>query len=861
MVEHKRRLALLAGIMVLLTVVVAVFATSLLYQIMEEHKGLSMRDFLDSQAAIISVVDGDNRLVERSTSWLNSRAISLDQIDRSLRKFSFHHSHEEFLLAAEQDGMIHFRAVSGRRIRPGDPLELAIPIHSSQAVPMQRALRGESGVMIGPDYRGEQVLAAYRPITVHDQPMGMVYKIDIKELRAPYIRGGTIVGLVGLMLIGLGLLVFIRIGDPMIREIQESEKRYRQMVEGANTVILRLDAQGRISFINQYGLDLFGYSMDELLGHSVRGTIEPVGGPGRSLEMLCADGPVTNLETTNLRKDGSSLWLAWSVRIVFDHVGTASEFVCIGHDITRRKLAENARRDSEERFRGIAQASPVGIIITDLDGNLIYSNERVYEMTGLNAVELVGHGWFSQINREDRARVLGSWYGKSTGDVSSKLEFRLESVVGGTLWILGQAVSLHNDSRKVIGYVVTLTDITNLKEAEGQYKRLTAALDQAGEAVIITDAGGVITYVNPAFESMSGYSRQEAVGRKPNILKSGHHDAKFYACLWATLEKGKVWTGRFKNMRKDGVLYEVDTTIGPVRDETGEIINYVSVSRDVTDQLLLEAQLRQAQKLESIGQLSAGIAHEINTPIQYVGDNLRYLHESFQGMEAILSQMLKFLDQVRAGDVDQGMIRVIDKACQEADLDFTLQEVPRAVEQSLEGVERVANIVRSMKEFSHPGDERKIPSNINRGLENTITVARNEWKYVAEMVLDLSPDLPLVPCLVSELNQVFLNMIVNASQAIAEKLGDAPADKGTITVRTYQEEDMVVVEVEDTGSGIPKTVQDRIFDPFFTTKEVGKGTGQGLAIAHNVIVVKHNGKISFKSEEGVGTTFILKLPI
>ncbi len=262
----------------------------------------------------------------------------------------------------------------------------------------------------------------------------------------------------------------------------------------------------------------------------------------------------------------------------------------------------------------------------------------------------------------------------------------------------------------------------------------------------------------------------------------------------------------------------------------------------------LEDNLRQAQKLEAIGQLAAGIAHEINTPTQYVGDNLRFLKESFGELDGLLSQL------VDVGGAPAG------KLLEDADFDYLKEEIPRALNQSLEGVDRVAKIVRAMKEFSHPARE-KTATDLNRAIQSTITVASNEWKYVAEVDLDLDANLPSVHCSPAEFNQVVLNIIVNAAHAISDVVGDGGKGKGKIRVKTRADGDWAILEITDSGCGMPPHIQQRIFDPFFTTKEVGKGTGQGLAIAHNVIVDKHGGTIKVTSAPGAGTTFTIRLPI
>src|SRR4051812_16133130 len=262
----------------------------------------------------------------------------------------------------------------------------------------------------------------------------------------------------------------------------------------------------------------------------------------------------------------------------------------------------------------------------------------------------------------------------------------------------------------------------------------------------------------------------------------------------------------------------------------------------------LEDNLRQAQKLEAIGQLAAGIAHEINTPTQYVGDNLRFLKESFGELDILLAQLVNV-----GGEPASELLG-------EADFDYLKEEIPRALNQSLEGVDRVAKIVRAMKEFSHPARE-KTATDLNRAIQSTITVASNEWKYVAEVEMDLDAELPQVHCSPAEFNQVVLNMVVNAAHAIGDVVGDGAKGKGKIKVRTRSDGEWAVVEISDSGCGMPPHIQQRIFDPFFTTKEVGKGTGQGLAIAHNVVVDKHGGTIKVVSAPGQGTTFVIRLPI
>ncbi len=274
---------------------------------------------------------------------------------------------------------------------------------------------------------------------------------------------------------------------------------------------------------------------------------------------------------------------------------------------------------------------------------------------------------------------------------------------------------------------------------------------------------------------------------------------------------------------------------------------------------LVEAQrqMMHNEKLASVGQLAAGIAHEINTPIQYVGDNLHALSEFVRDMTELIEAYRRSLEEARKDmTISTSTLDTISEAEKQRDLQYILSDAPQAISQGLEGVQRVAHIVRAMKDFSHVDREEMATVDINRAVENTLTVARNEYKYVADVVMQLG-DVPPVECFLSEINQVLLNLIVNAAHAIADT-----KQRGTITVQTrLHDAETLEIAISDTGGGIPEEIRTRIYDPFFTTKEVGKGTGQGLNIAHRVIVEHHGGSLSFDTKMGCGTTFYIRLPL
>lgn len=374
----------------------------------------------------------------------------------------------------------------------------------------------------------------------------------------------------------------------------------------------------------------------------------------------------------------------------------------------------------------------------------------------------------------------------------------------------------------------------------------------------ITDQGVISEWTNRA-EQIFGILLRDAIGRPLRDLPIAWSWNEILAAMEETGDT--LTTVRLEKIRLTvpGAKEKfVKLTVSPICEDRG--IGYVIMGEDVTDRLVLEDELVQAQKLESVGHLASGIAHEINTPIQFVGDNVRFLSDSFSDIGCLIEQYQGLLEAVKTGVCPEALIETCEAANREADLEYLLAEIPKAIEQSAEGIDRVATLVRAMKEFSHPGSKEKAAVNLNKAIESTVTVARNEWKYVADLRTDLDPSLPLVPCLVGEFNQVVLNMIVNAAHAIADAV-KGTGGKGTITICTGRVGDFVEVRIADTGMGIPESIRHKIFDPFFTTKEVGKGTGQGLAIARSVVVGKHGGTIAVDSEVGKGTTFLIRLPL
>jgi PAS domain S-box-containing protein len=409
-----------------------------------------------------------------------------------------------------------------------------------------------------------------------------------------------------------------------------------------------------------------------------------------------------------------------------------------------------------------------------------------------------------------------------------------------------------------------------------------SALDATGSHFVIADSRrpkGPIVYVNRAVARDCGYAPEEMLGMTlKNFFPPELNEAQF-ELLRDAVRTGSDLRTELQARRRDGSTFWVGMFMTFLRDAHGKITHAVSTGADITrrleqesaqrrlqEQLLSEMQerermaieLRLAQKLESVGRLAAGIAHEINTPIQYIGDSLHFLQSATSDLQRLLTHYQAAIP--RLADRTSNVPPILELGDLEAatDLPFLTVEIPKAFERTLLGVEHVAGIVRAMKEFAHPDATEHSAADINHAVETTLVVARNEYKYSAEIQTNLAL-LPEVICNVGELNQVFLNLIVNAAQAIRESGQDAAT--GRITITSERCGDQVIVSIADNGCGISQENVEKVFDPFFTTKPVGLGTGQGLAIARSIVVEKHGGAIDVQSALGTGTRFTVRLPI
>jgi PAS domain S-box-containing protein len=484
-------------------------------------------------------------------------------------------------------------------------------------------------------------------------------------------------------------------------------------------------------------------------------------------------------------------------------------------------------RESLNRYQDLYDFAPLGYLTVDGKGFILEANLMVTRLLDVERASLIGKPLSYFVSKED----ADTFYLKLREVVETPLkqtwEMRLNNHSNGAQ-IHAQVDGMAAQDREgnFAGARIVISDITERKRREDTQRRLSTAIEQAAEGILITDTDGIIQYVNPSLEHISGYNKTELLGTKSNIFKSDEHDQALFKDLWDTINAGNVWTGRFTNKRKDGVLYYVDATITPVKDSSGKIINFVVVKRDVTERLELSRQLLQAQKMEAIGTLAGGVAHDFNNILQIV---LGYSEVLLQGKKAP---------------------------------EFDYEDVEKIYQAGKRGAE----LVKGLMMFSRKAEIQPKPINLNEQVEQLTRMLARTIPKMIEIERILAPDLAIINADATQMDQVVMNLAVNAK--------DAMHDEGKLTIETasvvlddeycrahagVSPGPYVLLMVSDTGHGMNKEILARIFEPFFTTKAEGKGTGLGLSTVYG-IVKQHNGSIDCESEPGHGTTFKIYVP-
>jgi two-component system NtrC family sensor kinase len=646
------------------------------------------------------------------------------------------------------------------------------------------------------------------------------------------------------------------------RQLQAAKDQWEKTFDAVPDLIAIIDKNHKIIKANKAMAEAAGSTPQDLVGRSCHQV------------MHGADSPIADCPHKRLLQDGAehvqeihehSLGqdLLISTSPLSDENGQLIGSVHVARDISLIKETQRSVGESERLHRTFMDNLPDPTVVYDNEGKVIFSNAAFERVFGWSLDE-VKNRKVDFVPPEEMLETNEGIKQMMRGEPGVNVETHRLTKDGRTLDILLSTAPLISADNKRTGNIVNLRDITAVRQAKAAQRateqKFQELVESMNEGLTMADPTGRITYTNAKFCEMLGYPAGEIAGMLFTDLLD-ENSREYFTKQWERRHTGVEHKYEVVLNKKDGGSIFVIVSPKIIRDSDGKMTSSLAIMTDMTERKNLESQLIQSQKLESIGQLAAGIAHEINTPTQYVSSNTGFLKEAFTDILQLLNAHMRLIARLEKAGLEQESVAQLRRLAEELDFDFLAEEVPRALSANTEGLERIAKIVLSIKEFAHPGQEEKQPADINKAIKNTITVARNEWKYVAEVVTDLDPDLPPVPCVVGELNQVVLNLIVNAAHAIADVMDESVEKRGLITITTRQRDGLAEISVADNGSGIPEEIRNRIFDPFFTTKEPGKGTGQGLAIAYRAVVDNHKGKIALESNEGEGAKFIIRLPL
>ncbi len=646
------------------------------------------------------------------------------------------------------------------------------------------------------------------------------------------------------------------------------------LIRSSSDAFVRIDGAGTVVAWSEIAEELFGWTAAETIGKSLAATILSPGFPDGHAAGLARFGHPGEADVfqrsalTAVTKSGHKLPIELTVWPT--PVGDRLEFSAFIRDISDRARLEErqlALEESERRLRATFASAAVGMALLDATGAVVAGNAALCQFLERPEDELVGFELAVHAHADDQA-TLNALHGELHAFERAEytVEVRYTRPSGAVVWARQTSSIVYNADEQLSLCVVQ--DVTEQKRAEDAHERsellFSALFTSTTVCMSVADHEGRYVATNRAFEEFLGYDKGELIGKTYMAITHPDDVDTNVSLRTAKLGEGEAYRLEKRYVRKDGSIVWGELSGSPLRvdDEhgllIGAIIDISERKRAESDRDRLELELRLAQKLEAVGQLAAGIAHEINTPAQFVGDSLSFLHQAYRDVWRVLDAYRSLAGGLGLPAEALAPMQALEA---EIDLPYLERRIAPAFDRTFDGVQRISTIVKAMKAFSHPDQDEMGLADLNAALRTSLIVARNEYRYVATAAEELG-DLPLVHCFVGELNQVFLNLIVNAAHAIEDVRGtDDSAPLGTITVRTCLEGDDVLIEIADTGSGIPEHVRDRMFDPFFTTKEVGRGTGQGLPLARVIVVERHGGSIRFDTELGLGTTFQLRIPV
>jgi|GEM_PF-1005026 len=867
----------LFSIMLILSLMISGLTIYILYTASVDRLKIGLADAVKNQASMVeAMMDTD----QTNFKGLDNSS-HLQQVVQKLVKahllYEAKRGQRKFTIARKIGSNISF-LLSHQHLN--DSIIAPVPFDSQLAEPMRRALMGQQGELIGQDYQGVTVLAAYYPIVRHQ--LGVVAKIDLDLIRWTFIKAGLLAVALSLLLIALGSWIFYKISNPIIRtmelnkinleraleETRNSDHKFRSIFYQTFQMIELLDTHGNVLETNHASLWKKGSKNSKIVETAIKDALK---------------GKPTRREIQISNETGEDIFIDFSMKPILDEEGSILFLISEGYDISERKLIEKGLTKSTRAYQLLSLCNQAIFKLeneTELLNEIcnLVVDEGNYSMCWIGYAQEdeeksvipvgqagVDEDYFQSLNVSwgDNIRGQGpTGTAIRTGKLSTVMDipnsplfnpWRKKVLQRGYIssisipLISGQktigALSIYSDNRSSFDKneiellqglandlsfgINALQDKTLKSKYEFEMLRMGHAMEQVADSIIITDTEGKIEYVNSSFEKVTGYSKDYIIGKTPNLLNSGQQPPEYYLNLWEVLRRGEIWSGYFINKKSDGSYFQEDATISPIRNSEGEIVNYVAVKQDITEKIALEKQLKQSQKLEAIGTLAGGIAHDFN--------NLLF---------AILGYVELALKKTPS---DSPLAKYLDIA--------------------LNAGSKAKHLISQILTFSRQSDSHPVAMEMAPLLRDATEILRSMLPSSIEIDLKI-PDNPL--CIFADptqMQQVIINLCTNASQAMEERPGKieilcqiVKIDQKKGLIMDLSAGDYLQMIFKDQGNGMTPKVMNQIFNPFFTTKPVNKGTGLGLSIVHG-IVKTHDGAISVQSTPNKGTSFFVHFPL
>jgi two-component system, cell cycle sensor histidine kinase and response regulator CckA len=668
---------------------------------------------------------------------------------------------------------------------------------------------------------GDRFRAALQGEVVPDE-----YRIVDKHGGARWVRSSSRQMIVGGEVVGIrGVVTDIHEEKKSQIGLERSEQRYRQLVENINDIIFSVDLNGVVTYVSPAAVRITGVNPDLAVGRPIENFVSPQDRHRIRRSFQNALQQETEAEVFRVAVPKGDV----RYMLVSFHAqgarGAEQTILGVTTDITAQIRTEEALEGSEKRYRLLFEQNQAGVFYTTWDGIILDSNRAAAELVGYQQADNLRGLRITNFyaNPEERQSVLRIL--QEEGQLKN-YPVRARRRDGSCLWVLLSLAVISDPGRSDTLLLATVIDNTSQVEANERVRQLAAALDQTADAIIVTDSEANIEYVNPAFQKITGYSFEEVYGKNPRLMQSGATSAETYEKLWKTIKGGDTWRGRFTNKRKDGTIFQDHTSISPVRDEGGAITHFVAVKRDVTREIELESRLMQMQKMEAVGRLAGGVAHDFNNILTAILNNAETLRSSGKLNEDLSQPVMEI---IRSGERAASLTRRL--------LAFGRKQL------ASHKVLDLNTVVRSAMSM--------LQSLIGENIHFTSVFGRNLWSVKVDP---------------NQMEQVLVNLLINARDSISGTgeihietanvdLDEAYPDSGP-EARAGR---YVALTVSDTGEGIPKNLMSKIFEPFFTTKSPDRGTGLGLATVYG-IVKQSGGTIQVHSQEGRGSTFKIYLP-